>query len=156
MDMKQVEIPLKQFVVKRFDVNPFCASLKDALVLCDAETQEPIHDIEFGSKLVKEGDILMEGSFTIKWCSTNPKHLVPGDVVQTKDCMFDGTIVSIDWNEHYTYESIIKVKDFRLSRQGEMFQEAAPSPGTEKTFTLRDVVPLGRYSATIPCPCCGR
>ena len=154
--MKQVEIPSKQYIIKRFDVNPFCASINDALVLCDIETQEPIHDIEFGSTRVKEGDILTEGSFTIKWCNINPKHLVPGDVVQTRDCMFYGTVVSIDWNEHYKYDSIIKVKDFRLSRQGAMFKEAEPIPGTEKTFELRDVAPLGRYSATIPCHCCGR
>lgn len=151
----------KKYIVKRFGVNPFSKNLKGDLIICDGETLEPFCDIEFGEEHVKDGDILMEGSFEARWCSKRIKHVVVGDTVhtRTKDGIehdYIGTVESVTFDEDDFYlKSMVKVKDIRLSEQGKFFKVEEPKI-TEKTFALNDLCIASWITATIKCPHCGR
>ncbi len=147
---------MKQYIVKRFPVNPFSADMKDALVLCDKETMEPFCDIESGSERVKEGDVLDEGSFKVHEVSKKTKHITAGDIVLTKDMMMQGRVDRMEADEYDFYSSTVHLVDCGLSRQGKLFEHTMSSVPVTMALPLREVTPRYWITATIPCPCCGR
>ena len=147
---------MKQYVVKRFEFSPFSKSLENQLILCDLETGEPFADIEYGEKLVKEGDVISEEGFTVRATSMKVKHLVAGDIVFTEDMMYQGRITSIVWDEWDTYSSVVTLEDIELSPQGRMFEHTIVSFPKTMLTSLRKITVRPWISATIPCPCCGR
>jgi hypothetical protein len=154
----------KKYIVKRFAENPFSRDLKDALILCDTDTLEPYCDIDFGERLVKEGDVLDNTQFETRLLSKRIKHVVVGDNVfmRNRDRAWDrcyvGTVESVTFDEDDFYlKSMAKVKDIRLSGQGKFFKKPKPTI-KERVFCLNDISIVEWLSATITikCPHCGR